>query len=230
MVRSDRGGMRTCRLRMAVCIAANILALGLITLLPGAVLAEPYLAVFKGMQCSACHSQPAGGGKRNVYGNVFAQTEMPAERWGDADGELWTGEVLRFLGVGADVRADFRYTDVSNNDSNSEFGVQRATLYIEGSVIPNRLSIYIDQQLAPGSSLNREAYLKVRSTSGKWHLIAGQFFLPYGLRLQDDTAFVREVTGVNFFNSRSWRAGRIRKRALVNPAERDQRQRWRSRD
>ena len=46
------------------------------------VLAEPYLAVYKGMHCSGCHSHPAGGGKRNAYGNVFAQSEMPAARLG----------------------------------------------------------------------------------------------------------------------------------------------------
>jgi hypothetical protein len=54
------------------------------------VVAEPYLAVYKGMQCSGCHSHPAGGGKRNAYGNVFAQSEMPAARLGapDADREV----------------------------------------------------------------------------------------------------------------------------------------------
>ena len=163
--------------------------------------AEPYLAVFKGMQCSACHTQPAGGGKRSTYGNVYAQSELPANRAGAADAGLWTGELTRFLSTGADVRADYKYTDVPNIDSASEFDIQRATLYLEATLVPNRLAVYIDQQLAPGASLNREAYVKLRSQDGHWHLIAGQFFLPYGIRLQDDSAFIREYTGVNFFSS-----------------------------
>ncbi len=61
-------------LRRAFGIAAILVA--------GAANAEPYLAVYKGMQCSTCHSQQAGGGMRNVYGNAFAQSEMPAQRVG----------------------------------------------------------------------------------------------------------------------------------------------------
>jgi len=162
--------------------------------------AEPYLAVFEGMQCSACHSHPSGGGKRNAYGNIFAQMELPARRIGDEDAELWTGEVLEWLSVGGNLRGSYRYVDVPNTDSTSEFRVTRGTAYVEAQVIPNRLAIYIDQQFAPGSSLNREAYIRLNSKSQKLHIAAGQFYLPYGLRLQDDTAFTRQVTRVNRAN------------------------------
>jgi hypothetical protein len=159
---------------------------------------EPYLAVFKGMHCSSCHSHPSGGGLRNSYGNVFAQSELPAERIGDVEASLWTGEVLKWLSVGANLRAEYESIDVPGAETTSEFDVTRGTVYLEAAIIPNRLSLYVDQQVAPGSSLNREAYVRLNSRDRKFHFIAGQFFLPYGLRLQDDTAFIRQVTGVNF--------------------------------
>ncbi len=160
--------------------------------------AEPYFAVQKGLHCSACHSNPAGGGKRNVYGNVFSQQELAAERVGGANSPMWTGNVNDWLAIGANLRGRYEYIDTPNQDETSEFDVTRATVYVEANVIPNRLTVYVDQQVAPGSSINREAYARLRDKSGKWHLTGGQFYLPYGLRLQDDTAFVRQVTGINF--------------------------------
>ena len=174
-------------------------AVTLLTAAFSSAFAEPYLAVYEGMQCSACHSHPAGGGKRNAYGNAFAQTGMPSKRVGDTG--LWTGEIGKWFAIGGNLRADYRYVDTPNQPEVSEFDVSRGTIYLEANLIPGRVSLYVDQQFAPGGSLNREAYLKLRSESGKWHLAAGQFFLPYGLRLQDDSAFIRQVTGVNFNNS-----------------------------
>ena len=160
--------------------------------------AEPYLAVFKGMHCSTCHSHAAGGGLRNAYGNVFAQSEMPAGQTGNGEAELWTGEVLSWLSVGGDLRAEYRNIDTPNAASSSEFDVLRGTVYVEAKIIPNRLSLYLDQQVAPGASLNREAYVRLKSDNARFYLAGGQFFLPYGLRLQDDSAFVRQITGINF--------------------------------
>lgn len=158
--------------------------------------AEPYLAVQKGMQCSNCHSSPAGGGKRTVYGNVYAQSEMAARRLGD--GKAWTGDITEWLSVGGDLRATFVDTDIPNRNNSSETGFDRGTIYIEADLIPNRLSLYIDEQFSPNDLENREAYLRLNSKDTKWFVAAGEFYLPYGLRLQDDTAFVRQATGINF--------------------------------
>jgi len=162
-------------------------------------LAEPYLAIQKGMQCSSCHFNPAGGGKRTVYGNVFAQSELAARRLGD--GKMWTGEVWSWLAVGGDLRASFVSTDAPNRSSTSDTDFDRGTFYLEATLIPNILSIYVDEQFSPDDFENREAYLRLNSKDTKWFLAAGEFYLPYGLRLQDDTAFVRQATGINFANT-----------------------------
>lgn len=179
------------------------LALSAVLLCPNAA-AEPYLAVYKGMQCSSCHSHPAGGGKRTVYGNAFARSELPARRLGTGDAGVWTGEITAWLSAGADLRTDYRYVDIPNREVVSEFRVSRGTMYLAADLIPNRLQLYVDQQFAPGSNVNREAYVRLNigdnSSDGGFHAMAGQFFLPYGLRLQDDTAFIRQVTGISFFN------------------------------
>ena len=176
-----------------------IVALPLLLLNIGPAFAEPYLAVAKGLQCSSCHSNPAGGGKRNVYGNVFSQSELPVRRIGSDDDDYWTGEISRWLSIGGDLRADYTYVDTPNVESSSEFGI-RARLYLEAHLIPGRLSVYVDQQVAPSASINREAYVRLNSANGKYFMFAGQFYLPYGLRIQDDTAFVRLATGINFTN------------------------------
>lgn len=179
---------------------AGLLATTLVLLTAGhSACAEPYLAVQKGMQCSSCHSHPGGGGKRSVYGNVFAQSELATRRIGD--GDLWTGELTRWLSIGADLRASFEKVDTPNRSDTSDFEVDRGTIYLEATLIPGRLSIYVDEQVTPDDIENREAYVRLNSKNTKWFVTAGQFYLPYGLRLQDDTAFVRRATGVNFTNS-----------------------------
>lgn len=192
--------MNTLKWVDACRVALAIVTMTLLGFVPEPVLAEPYLAVAKGMHCSACHSHPGGGGKRTVYGNAFSQMELPARRVGDSDAPLWTGELGKWFAVGGNVRAGFEFVDTPGLDETSEFRINRATVYLEANLIPGRLSVYVDQQVAPSASINREAYVRLNGSTGKWWLAAGQFFLPYGMRLQDDSAFVRLAPGVNFDN------------------------------
>jgi hypothetical protein len=150
------------------------------------------------MQCSSCHSHPAGGGKRNVYGNVFAQTELPARRLGDPSTQLWTGEVFDWLSVGGNLRAAYESVDVPDSQRESDFDVRRGTIYVEADLVPNRLSVYLDGLFAPDDVEERELYLKLKTPDNRFHIAAGQFVLPYGLRLEDDSAFVRQASGINF--------------------------------
>ena len=90
--------------------------------------AEPYLAVQKGMQCSNCHSHPAGGGKRTVDGNVFTQTELAGRKIGQS--ELWTGELTKWLAVGGDLRACYERFDTPNQSTTDDCDIGRGTFYL----------------------------------------------------------------------------------------------------
>lgn len=185
---------------MKVNVAVRWLtALASLLVLCEVALAEPYLAVLKGMQCSNCHAHPAGGGKRNIYGNVFAQTELPERRLGDPSAKLWTGEVFnKWLSVGADFRGGYDSVDIPGRSSVSDSGINQGTIYLEANIVPERLSVYYDRKIAPDRDIDRELYLKFKSPDNRFHVTAGQFFIPYGLRLQDDSAFIRQATGINF--------------------------------
>ena len=161
--------------------------------------AEPYLAVRMGLKCEACHVNPTGGGLRSDFGDVFAQTILPAHPirgdWG-----LWTGEVSKFLRVGGDFRYDANFTQTPGAKTTDQLEVQQGRVYAEAEVIPNRLILYVDEQVAPGTAINHEAYALYWSASHDWYLKAGQMYLPFGFRLEDQTAFVYDVSSTGMYS------------------------------
>jgi hypothetical protein len=181
--------------------ALSIFAIALVGLVfAGESAAEPYLAVESGLKCVNCHVNPSGGGKRNAFGTLYARNEISARAVELAAGRApWTGDVLaRWLAVGADLRGGYESVDVPGFDEESGTDVSRVTAYAEVRLVPQLLSVYVDQKLAPDGSDNRESYLLVRPSDGKFTIKAGQMFVPFGLRLEDDETFVRQATGVNF--------------------------------
>ena len=161
--------------------------------------AEPYIAVETGLKCMTCHTNPSGGGKRNVFGMTFARVQL-AERMilSDAETQGWNSEVNRWLGIGADYRGGYRSIDIPGIPDSSNWATAKSAVYLEVRPLPGLLTLYADEQVSPGGSLNREAYALLTPSDGKYTVKAGQFFLPFGLRLQDDTSFVRQRSGINF--------------------------------
>jgi len=158
--------------------------------------AEPYLAVQQGYKCIACHVNPTGGGLRSAFGIVFAENLMPAA--GLPEGApVWSGKAGEFLRLGADLRASWTRTEVAHSSARRDFNVDQLRVYADAAVIPDRLALYVDEGLAPGNAHALEAYVRFSDPAGRWYLKGGQFYLPFGWRLQDQTAFVREVSGIS---------------------------------
>lgn len=175
-----------------------VLALAIVSLTCGApAFAEPWLAVQTGHKCLQCHVNPTGGGLRTVFGNVYAQTELSARRLNPDDPDPWTGSINRFLLIGGDARTSAGWQRLPDVGTDSAFDVDELRLYLEAAVIPNRLSVYVDQRLAPGTSANLEANVRFWLREGSLYVKAGQMYLPFGLRLEDDGAYTRLVPGLN---------------------------------
>lgn len=177
-------------------------------LVPIACFSEPYFAVKEGLACSSCHSNPTGGGLRNTFGNIYAQNSLPQWQLPTASSstgassdkrtpakKVWTGEVSEYFSVGGNARYSSRQFDIDNRDDSTNLGIDRTSLYLNVQ-INEFVSLYVDQQVAPGGSLNRESWVKINYNN--MYLKAGKMFLPFGWRIEDDSAFIRSDTGINF--------------------------------
>jgi len=173
------------------------LMLAIIVLLRAApAAAEPYLAVLEGYKCNVCHVNPTGGGLRNEFGLTYAKVLLPAETV-DNTLDSWSGKLTDRLRIGGDLRADWSRVTTPNSPSQQAFSLDQFRVYADLTILPDRLGIYVDEQIAPNGSQNEEAYVRYGNTTDGFYIKGGQFYLPFGWRLQDQTAFVREVTGIS---------------------------------
>jgi len=171
---------------------------------------EPYIAVRTGEKCMACHVNPTGGGKRTEGGGKYAQTSFAAERLDLKTGKavpassepaLWSGKINDHFAIGGDLRATARGTFIPNTEDQYAFDPTRAQLYLEIKPIVDRLTVYVDQRFAPGAATNREAFAMLWTEGRYAYVKAGRMFIPFGLRIEDDTAFIRQVSGTTFTSS-----------------------------
>jgi len=155
--------------------------------------AEPYFAVMTGQKCAACHVNQTGGGKRTQFGNIFAQSQLSAR----APAKMWDGTVMEYLAIGGNLRGTASGVDSDEADDTFEFDLDEALIYLEVPLLADRLTLYVDEQVGP-TTLNREAFALLRFPDANAYLKVGKMFLPFGLRLEDDSEFIRQVPGINY--------------------------------
>jgi len=80
----------------------------------------------------------SGGGLRNAYGDVFAQSQLPAHHL-DTGTDIWAGQLGRFIASGGDLRFDGSVQQLPHTQTLSEFQLQQTRLYLEADVLPERL-------------------------------------------------------------------------------------------
>lgn len=160
------------------------------------VQAEPYLALRSNQQCSACHINPLGGGGRNTFGAYYGTQVLPATA-GDTSA-MDGGQITEFLRIGGDFRANLNLSDNDAGEETRSFNTQSGQLYIAIQPKGSNFMFYLDEQIAPGSALNREAWIKATLGKSRHYVKAGTLMLPFGYRFEDDEIFGRIASRVTF--------------------------------
>jgi len=166
---------------------------------------EPYIAVRTGFKCSMCHVNGTGGGKRTDYGNVYSQYKLlMATPLNDSLPYSFDPKLNKAVSLGANYRVEqVRTLEYSHGGETAPSMdrpvIRESNIYVNIELVKNFLSAYVDETV--GSSVaNREMWAAVKPTSNSWFKF-GNMLLPYGYRLMDDAAFIRN--GTNFTYSRS---------------------------
>lgn len=177
----------------------------LLLLLPLPARSEPRFALREGLRCAHCHVNRTGGGMRTPYGATFAQSSLPTFRvMGAFDPRL--GESVSY-GANLRLRSTTRLaasTSIGGSTwsttTQSSFEIPEGNLYIRADPLPDHLTLYFDETVAPEGASAREAFVMLHGLPLGGYLKAGRILLPYGLRLPDDTAFIRQETGFTYAN------------------------------
>lgn len=180
----------------------------------GRAQAEPYLVVREGAKCNDCHTNLTGGGKRTAFAQIHAHDilhdldliPLPPGTKG------FNGQIMSFVSIGADLRV--RNTTVFEDQPNAngrvpenkvfrkdttsnDIAVNEFLTYLQVDLFPDRLLLYAAEDFSSGA-VNREAFALLYGLPWNGYLKAGRLYPTYGLRVQDDQAYIRDRTGYTF--------------------------------
>ena len=201
--------------RVKIClIRAIAICLLMAFALPLQLHAEPYFAFREGYKCSTCHVNKTGGGKRNEYGSSFTQTEFsPILEAASENALYFSADIGESFSLGMDFMIvhetllsveesidEGGRNEVYEQGAKNSFDVRSCNLYLEVQLLPEILTLYLDETVSPAGASNREAFVLYDNLPHGGYVKAGRMLLPYGIRLWDDDAFIRQVTGFNYDN------------------------------
>jgi hypothetical protein len=193
------------------------LALGAVVLLGARVAhAEPYLMARTGAKCSACHTNQSGGGKRTPFAHIHAHDILQDLNFLPIPKGVkpFNGEINQWISIGADLRVRNTTVFAERPDRRGQVGPNEAVrenavsndidindfrTYLQVDLWPDLLTFYVDESFRSGAD-NREAFGMVHGLKWDTYVKAGRMYPSFGLRVQDDQAFIRARSGFTFQN------------------------------
>jgi len=172
-------------------------SLALLALASGVARAEPVFAARTGLGCASCHMNRTGGGGRTVYGAGYGAQTLPWKKLAPGHG-LFDGAIGDRVRLGLDARGGYLATFRDDGPYIGEAEFSGADLYLGVDLLKDRLLVYLDEHVAPGGASAREAFALYAFGRAGLYVKGGKFFLPFGIRLQDDEAATRRLTGFTF--------------------------------
>ena len=181
----------------AVPAALFLLSLASLAFLPRGARTVPLYAARTGLQCSSCHFDPNGGGPRNEFGFTFAknrhriEAEPEGGEWADLSltnrvGEnfpLYFGVNQRFMLITDKLRKD---------DGTDLVGFYNMENSIHMAFQPHpKLTLVYSRDGFNSASSTKDAWGMISGGPASSYLKAGQFRVPFGLRMDDHTVATR---------------------------------------
>jgi len=183
----------TLRVVPALIVAASLVPL---LLLPAPGKSTPLYATRMGLACANCHFDPNGGGPRNAFGFVFAKNRhsTDAETSGVFKDLDLTNKVSEQLPLyfGVNQRLMMLFEDASDAKGLDRFGFynMESAIHLAFQPHPRLTLVYTNDGLDNGPRVTREAWAMV-NIGGDYYLRAGEFRVPFGLRMDDHTVATR---------------------------------------
>ncbi|MBI4209873.1 MAG: hypothetical protein HY538_09260 [Deltaproteobacteria bacterium] len=151
--------------------------------------AEPRLAAREGVTCNLCHINPTGAGQRNLFGVSYAENQLPY--WKDfPDVSSLDSQLNPNISIGSDLK--FRWTHSESGDAT--FTDYQGDLYLTVD-LARHLAFHLENDFFSGT---QEIFGLISDLPLGFYAKFGRFTLPYGLRIPDDSSFVRGSLGFAF--------------------------------
>ncbi|MBW2307676.1 MAG: hypothetical protein JRG73_12160 [Deltaproteobacteria bacterium] len=149
------------------------------------------------LHCNSCHVNPTGGGLRNRFARYYARnrgTTFPLPFMEAIEDKRQ--KVERFIQVGGDLR----YAHVEPDRGEEINFYMHREYYIALHPFPYITLYYQNGRYPEGVERRRENFLLVRDLPFQSHVKVGRFIPPFGLRVPDHTAFVRDRLNLGHFD------------------------------
>lgn len=157
----------------------------------------PLFSIQSGARCGTCHVNPSGGMLRNNLGFYYGIKTLPWKTHIPESIEKSLSKVKdnKFINFGG----DFRYLVLAEEDrDDNPYGFpMQADLYLGVNLLDYMTFFTQFGKERGGNDTVREVFGIFENFPFNSYVKVGKFLPPYGHRLDDHTAFIRERTGFN---------------------------------